>query len=146
MVTTASTVLVPAPVEEVWDLLAAFADISWWADNVSQSSLLTDGPIGLGSVRRVQVGRSALRETITTWEPGRALGYRIAGLPAIVHEAGNVWTLETQGEGTAVTLTGTAAVRGGPLLGRVVGRQLGKEGGVLLDSLRRHLTNQQEER
>ena len=67
MATTASRATVAAPVETVWEALASFADISRWSRTVAQSSLLTVGPPGPGVTRRVQVGRSALRETIDEW-------------------------------------------------------------------------------
>lgn len=143
MTTTVSHVTVAAPVDVVWDLLAGFADISTWASNVSQSSLLTTTAPGPGAVRRVQVGRTALRETVTRWEPGHALAYDIAGLPAVVTAARNTWTLESSGTGTVVTLTGEASTRGGPLVARLVARQLGKAGDELVRSLAAHLRRQQ---
>ena len=142
MPTTASHVSVTAPVDAVWDLLAEYAEISRWASNVSQSSLLTAGAPGPGAVRRVQVGRAALRETVTTWEPGRSLAYRLQGLPAIVTAASNTWTLRPDGAGTAVTLTSEAQTRGGPLVARLVGRQLGKAVETLVRDLAAELERQ----
>src|SRR4051812_39697140 len=142
MTSTASHVSVAAPVEVVWDLLADFAGISSWASNVSQSSLLTTAAPGPGAVRRVQVGRAALRETVVRWEPGRALAYDIAGLPAVVTAARNTWTLEPSGTGTSVTLTGDVETRGGPLIARLVARQVGKAGDQLVQSLAAHLRRQ----
>jgi carbon monoxide dehydrogenase subunit G len=139
MTSTASHVSVAAPVEVVWELLADFADISSWASNVSQSSLLTTTALGLGAVRRVQVGRAALRETVVRWDPGQALAYDIAGLPAVVTAARNTWTLERDGTGTAVTLTGDVETRGGPLVARLVARQVGKACDELVQSLAAHL-------
>lgn len=139
MTSTVSSISVAAPVEVVWDLLARFADISSWASNVSQSSLLTSTAPGPGAVRRVQVGRAALRETVVRWEPGRALGYDIAGLPAIVTAARNTWTLESAGAGTSVTLTGEVETRGGPLVARLVARQVGRACEELVQSLATHL-------
>jgi hypothetical protein len=142
MTSTASHVSVTAPVEVVWELLADFAGISGWASNVSQSSLLTPTPPGLDAVRRVQVGRAALRETVVRWEPGRVLAYDIAGLPAVVTSARNTWTLGHGGSGTAVTLTGDVETRGGPLVARLVARQVGKAGDELVRSLAAHLRRQ----
>jgi polyketide cyclase/dehydrase/lipid transport protein len=135
MTTTVSQVSVDAPAEAVWDLLAGFADISAWASNVAQSSLLTPGPPGPGAVRRVQVGRAALRETVTAWEPGRTLAYDIAGLPVVVTAAGNTWTLAPRGTGTSVTLTGEVQTRGGPLVARIVGRKIGQANAELVQCL-----------
>jgi carbon monoxide dehydrogenase subunit G len=142
MTSTASHVSVAAPVEMVWELLADFAGISSWASNVSQSSLLTSTAPGLGAVRRVQVGRAALRETVVRWQPGRALAYDIAGLPAVVTSARNTWVLEPSGTGTSVTLTGDVETRGGPLVARLVARQVGKACDQLVQSLAAHLGRQ----
>jgi uncharacterized protein YndB with AHSA1/START domain len=139
MPTTASQVIVEAPVEVVWDLLAGFADISRWAGPVSQSSLLTATAPGMGAVRRVQVGRAALRETVVRWEPGHALSYEIAGLPAIVTSARNTWTLEPSGAGTTVTLACEVETRGGPLVARIVARKVGQANEELVQSLAAHL-------
>ena len=139
MTSTASNVSVAAPVEVVWDVLADFADISSWAGPVSQSSLLTEAAPGLGAVRRVQIGRAALRETVVRWEPGRALSYDIAGLPAVVTAARNTWTLEPSGSDTLLTLTCDLETRGGPLVARIVARQVGKANEQLVQSLVAHL-------
>ena len=142
MTTTVSRVSVGAPVEVVWQLLAGYADICRWAGNVDQSSLLTAGAPGPGAVRRVQVGRAALRETVTVWEPDRALGYDIAGLPAIVTAASNTWTLAADGAGTVVTLTGAVTTRGGPAVARLVARKVGQANEQLVQSLATHLREQ----
>ena len=104
MATTASRATVAAPVETVWEALASFADISRWSRTVAQSSLLTAGPPGPGVTRRVQVGRSALRETVDEWEPGVRIGYRIEGLPAVVRSAHNTWQLAAAGERRVVVI------------------------------------------
>lgn len=135
MATTSSNAIVNAPIETVWETLARFEDISQWGRGVDQSSLLTDGSPGLGSVRRVQVGRTTLRETITVWEPLRTLGYRIEGLPPLVNTASNTWTLETAGARTRVTLTGEVEAKGGPLPSRLVARLIGKAGKDLVAGL-----------
>lgn len=139
MATTASRATVTAPVEAVWEALARFADISRWARAVTQSSMLTPGPVGPGACRRVQVGRMALRETIETWEPGERLGYRIDGLPAIVVSAANTWSL-APGEdgGTEITLTGEVATKVPPAARLVAGR-VGKTNEDLLADLVVHV-------
>lgn len=135
MATTASSARVQARPDEVWAVLATFGDISRWGRGVTHSTLLTSGPIGPGSVRRVQVGRVALRETIVRWEPGEALGYTIAGLPPIVQSATNTWTLAAVDGGTEITLTSEVATRGGPVVARLVGRRLGDAGRDLVAGL-----------
>jgi hypothetical protein len=90
---------------DVWVALAAFDRISAWADNVDHSALLTDGPPGVGTARRVQVGRMALVETITTWIPEVELAYTISGLPPVVGSVENRWNLRSADRGTLVSLT-----------------------------------------
>ncbi|MEP9364940.1 SRPBCC family protein [Nocardioides sp. CN2-186] len=143
MTTTVSQMSVEASVDAVWDVLAGFADISRWANGVSQSSLLSAGSPGPGAVRRVQVGRSALRETVTTWEPGSRLAYDIAGLPAIVKSASNTWTLEPDARGTSITLTGAIETRGGPLVAKIVAGKVGQANEDLVQDLASHLWRQQ---
>ena len=49
---------------EVWKALADFAAIAEWAPNCDHSSWASDVREGVGAVRRVQVGRVAILETI----------------------------------------------------------------------------------
>ncbi len=141
MATTSSTITLPVPIETVWATLAHFEDVARWGRGVSQSNLLTEAPSGLGAVRRVQVGRAALRETIVAWEPLQELGYTIEGLPAIVRSAANTWTLAAAGTGasTRVTLSGEVETRAGRLLDKVVARKIGSANVELLAGLEDHL-------
>lgn len=141
MATTSSTITLPVPLETVWATLARFEDVARWGRGVSQSSLLTEAPSGIGAVRRVQVGRAALRETITAWTPLQELGYTIEGLPAIVRSAANTWTLAASGTGTStrVTLSGEIETKAGRLLDKVVARKIASANAELLAGLEHHL-------
>ena len=90
MATTASRATVAAPVETVWEALASFADISRWSHRRPGSLLTVGRPVRV--TRRVQVGRSALRETVDEWEPGSASA-TASRLPAVVRSAHNTWQL-----------------------------------------------------
>ena len=138
MVSTSSTTVIPSAVEVVWASLARFEDISRWGRGVDQSSALTQAASGPGATRRVQVGRNALRETITVWEPPHRLGYTIMGLPQVVREASNTWVLVAEGGATRVTLTTEVHTKGGPVLSHLVARKLGRAGEQLLAGLYDH--------
>jgi hypothetical protein len=138
MARTSSSAVVPAPVEAVWATLSRFGDLSEWGAGVSQSSLLTEASEGVGATRRVQVGRNALRETVTVWQPPRSLGYRIVGLPPVVVEASNTWTLVAEGAATRATLTSEVRTKAGPVVSRIVARKMGQAGKQLLQGLRTH--------
>jgi uncharacterized protein YndB with AHSA1/START domain len=140
MASSSTSRVIPVPPARVWEVLADFGAISRWGTGVDQSSMLSDGPIGLGSTRRVQVGRNTLRETITTWEPQSRLGYTLVGLPPVVRAATNTWSLAAEGTGTAVTLTSEVRTKGGPVLAHVVIGRLGKAGKQLVDGLAQHLS------
>jgi hypothetical protein len=100
--------IVAAHPKEVWDVLADFGSISSWADNIDHSCILNHGSEPVGTTRRVQIGRNALVERITEFDPTWALAYDVEGLPKRVHRFTNRWTLRAaQGGKTVVTLTST---------------------------------------
>jgi Polyketide cyclase / dehydrase and lipid transport len=107
---------VAATPQEVWDVLADFGSISSWADNVDHSCILNHGSEPVGTTRRVQIGRNALVERITEFDPTWALAYDVEGLPKRVHRFINRWTLRAaQGGKTVVTLTSTVEIGSGRL-------------------------------
>ncbi|MGB7162851.1 MAG: SRPBCC family protein [Mycobacterium sp.] len=100
----------------VWDVLADFGSISSWADNIDHSCILNHGGEPIGTTRRVQIGRNALVEQITEFEPTRALGYDVEGLPKRLRRFNNRWSLRPTDNGTTiVTLTSTVEIGSGPL-------------------------------
>ncbi len=130
--------------EAVWRVLAAFDRIAEWAPNVDHSCLLTDQEWGVGAVRRVQVGRAVLIETVRSWEPGSSLSYAITGLPKVVRSVVNTWQLDPFGSGTRVTLI--TDIDTGPrppqqLIARFIGRKLAEASDEMLDGLVAHVTH-----
>jgi hypothetical protein len=107
---------IAAEPKEVWDVLADFGSISSWADNVDHSCILNHGSEPVGTTRRVQIGRNALVERITEFDPTWGLAYDVEGLPKRLHRFNNRWTLRRVQEGhTVVTLTSTVEIGSGPL-------------------------------
>lgn len=109
MVTTSSSCSIDAPLSDVWAVLADFGRLAEWAVSVDHSECLTVPPVVVGSIRRVQVGRRVLLETITTWEPEATLAYSIEGLPPVVGAVSNTWTLAAEETGTTLILTASVA-------------------------------------
>jgi hypothetical protein len=134
-----------AELDAVWEVLADFAAISAWADNVEHSCLLErsddGGPLGMS--RRVQVGRNALVERIVVFEAPTTLAYDLEGLPPRLRTVRNRWELAPQGErSTLVTVTTTVGIGGRPpqqLAERVVGRMISRQSVVMLTGLAAHL-------
>ena len=112
--------------QAVWDVLADFGALSSWARNVDHSCLLEHGAdgVGVGTSRRVQVGRNTLVERVTDCVPTDTLGYAIEGLTRRLHRVANRWTLEPAAPGfTAVTVTTTVEIGTNPVA-RVAERAL----------------------
>lgn len=130
---------VDRPADEVWAALADFGGIARWAPNVSHSCLTGQQVEGVGTERRVQVGRDALIERVTEWAPGERLAYTVEGLPPIVRSLVNAWTLEEHGSSTTVTLTSRVS---GPLAGRLLAPVLRRSSRHMLAGLERHLENE----
>jgi hypothetical protein len=102
---------IAAEPREVWDVLADFGSISSWADNIDHSCILNHGSEPVGTTRRVQIGRNALVERITEFDPTWALAYDVEGLPKRLRRFTNRWTLRRiHGGDTVVTLTTTVEI------------------------------------
>ena len=128
---------------EVWGVLAEFDKIAGWASNVDHSSFTTNGAVGVGTVRRVQVGRNALLEEIREWEPNDRLVYSIDGLPPVVRSVTNTWQLNPIEAGTEITLT--SSIDAGPrppqkVAARLFGRAMAKASATMLAGLAQHLS------
>lgn len=138
------TSTVAAPVGAVWDLLADFGSLSGWVPEVDHSCLLHAGPPGVGTIRRVQVGRTTLLETVTSWSPPSRLSYDITGLPPALRHVANDWRLDVVDHGTEVTVTTT--VDAGPrppqrLVARLVARRMAATSDQMLAGLTAALTS-----
>ena len=107
---------VAAGAKDIWDVLADFGSISAWADNIDHSCTLNHGSEPVGTTRRVQIGRNALVERITEFDPTWALAYDVEGLPKRLRRFNNRWTLRSaQGGNTVVTLTSTVEIGSLPI-------------------------------
>lgn len=144
MVQIERTARIAAPVHDVWTLLADLGGISAWAPNVDHSCLLTEQADGPGTVRRVQAGRTTLRETVTVWEPDATLAYTITGLPPVVRTVSTTWRLAAADGGATTDVTVTSEITPGPrpphrVAARVVGRVLASAADRMLTGLDSHL-------
>lgn len=130
---------VAAEPKEVWDVLADFGSISSWADNVDHSCILNHTSEHVGTTRRVQLGRHALVERITEFDPTWALAYDVEGLPKRLRRFTNRWTLRAAQSGTTVvTLTtiieiGSSSIQ--TLAERALCRVQLRQSEVMLDGL-----------
>jgi len=134
---------VAAQPQAIWDVLADFGAISSWADNVDHSCLLSPEAhaVGVGTTRRVQVGRNTLVERVTDFGPPSTLAYDVEGFPRWL-KVNNRWALAGSGGTTEVTLTTTVDLGANPLATfaeRALGWFVAKQSDTLLDGLARQL-------
>lgn len=133
--------IIAASPRAVWDVLADFGALSSWAGNVDHSCLLEHGAdgTGVGTSRRVQVGRDTLVERITEFDAPYALAYAIEGLPRRLRRVSNRWSLAPAGpDSTAVTLTSTVHIGTNPaaaLAERAMCRFMSKQSDAMLTGL-----------
>jgi carbon monoxide dehydrogenase subunit G len=135
---------IAAAPQEIWDVLADFGALSTWVDRADHSSILVHGPDGdpIGTTRRVQMGRNTLVERIVEFDPTHALAYDIEGLPKMLGQVTNRWTLRPSGQSTVVTLTSTVQIGSGrlqQLAERVVCRVMARESDGMLAGLAKRL-------
>jgi hypothetical protein len=129
------TAAIGASTDAVWATLADFGGLARWAPMIDHSRLVTEGAIGVGSVRRVQVGRQAVLEEIVDWQPATALTYRITGLPPIIRRATTTWELMPGADGCRIRVG--SAVEGPPAISQLVTRRLERTDSKLLQALSR---------
>ncbi len=103
--------VVDASPEEVWRVLGDFGTEHRWTRSVAHCERDT-AEVRVGTSRRCRLprpllGRSEVTETLTEYEPGRSLAYRLDGAAGPFASAASRWSLAPTPEGrTAVTVEG----------------------------------------
>jgi len=147
-VKTERTLAIPADPDAIWAVLADFTTISRWAPKVEHSAPASGAHGGIGAVRRVQVGRLALLETVTEWEPSRRLSYLVAGLPPAAGAVTTTWQISPQNGAAVASVTSVIEPGPGPagrIASRVVLRALAKAAEAMLGGLAQHVCNLEEQ-
>ncbi len=140
MADIARTRTIAATPHDVWNVLADFGAISTWVDRIDHSSILVHGATGLsiGTTRRIQIGRNTVIERIVDLDPPHTVAYAVEGLPRMLGNITNRWSLRPDAESTAVTLTSTIEIgsrRIQQIAERVMCRGIARESDSLLAGL-----------
>lgn len=114
--------------DDVWEVLADFANVAEWAPFLTQSRVITEGDVGIGS-RRLIRHRWGFRlyETVNEWEEGEHMAYAVRGAPYPIEGLRESWRIAGNGNGTVVTTRVGYRVRlgsAGALLDRIVIRPM----------------------
>jgi uncharacterized protein YndB with AHSA1/START domain len=110
---------IPAPADEVFDLLADHAHYDRFRP-IHGSELIREGdpaPNGVGALRRIKVRPLVFEEEITAYEPPTRLDYLIVKLNVPFQHHGGSITLTADGYGTSVDWRSSYTVPT-PLIGR----------------------------
>ena len=108
---------------EIWEVLADFGALASWVPMIQHTCPLSDQTEGVGTVRRVQVQRQTLVETVTVWSPPDTLTYTIEGFPPIAGVPVTTWRLIADGPNTRVTVSTDLDTGRNPIR-RLVGRKV----------------------
>ena len=141
MAKKSTSIIISTSIEEVWEVISEFDQISMWAENVDHSSFLSDQTEGVGSTRRIQMGSNVVQETVTIWEAPKKLSYEIAGLPPVFRRITNTWDLVDDGSETRVQLTAQITPVRPPaeILAKVLSRFFTQINEKMLTGLKTHI-------
>ncbi|MEM8908414.1 MAG: SRPBCC family protein [Bacteroidota bacterium] len=114
-----SSIVVAAPIEEVWKLLAEeFGEIGKWASGVDHSEGMGESIGGSDCSERActisATGFNDTKERILVYDEKKyLLQYELFhGLPGFVHDAVNSWSLKQEGTATEVSAHTTMYAKG----------------------------------
>ena len=132
-----SSEIAAAPAE-IWEVLADFGALASWVPMIQHTCPLSEQTEGVGTVRRVQVQRQTLVETVTIWTPPTTLAYTIEGLPPIAGVPVTTWRLTPMGNATNVEIVTEVATGWNParsLVAKQVLKRLGLAADMMLVGL-----------
>jgi carbon monoxide dehydrogenase subunit G len=116
MSTFETDVIVDAPVEQVWDVLANIGAIHEWNPGVRESYATSEDTTGLGATRFCDLGgKNYLDEQVVEFEYCRKLTMRVTGTNMPLKAVDIHFTLEAQGDQTRVTCAPDYTVKYGPM-------------------------------
>ena len=125
------SIVIARPVNTVFEYLADFSNIPQWRGAVAESSMKTDGPVGVGTrfetVSQFLGRRSASIQEVTDYEPDAKLAYVGDGGPIGAIKATYLFSAEDGG--TRIDFVGEANPGGlfkllEPLIGPLARRQI----------------------
>ena len=134
---------IAATAKEVFDALADHETWPEWFTAIDKVERIGDLHDGIGSKRRVHIGRAHVDEEFIVWEPGKAWGFTVfeANMPPLLGTLNELVTIQEIGP-DRVRVTYLMAYDpkpwAKPVL-RLASRRLKKELGEALDNLGRHI-------
>lgn len=121
MSTIHNEILIEAPIEKIWSVLASPELLDKYDPTVRSSSLISDGKTSLGAKRRVDMldGKNWFEEEITVYEPNESLTYELTACSFPVHKLKHSYSFEKIGGQTKVSQVMEYTVKFG-ILGKLL--------------------------
>ena len=138
-----SQIIIDAPVEKVWEVLADFGEVYRWAPTVTKAYSTSENSNGRDASRHCDVaGFGSIEETVTEWNDGREFTYSFTGAGPI-SGGYSTWSVKPQGDKTVVYTNIRYGVRFGPIgslmNAMIIRRKLRQSLAVTLEGLKRHV-------
>lgn len=104
MSTIHNEILIEAPVEKIWNVLASPELLEKYDPTVRKSSLISDKKTSLGAKRRVDMldGKNWFEEEITVYKPNESLTYELTACSFPVYKLKHSYSFQKIGEQTKV--------------------------------------------
>ena len=98
------SVVIQAPIENVWAALADFGDVAAWAPYMRVSHLLGDQATGVGTRRAMQHELGfRFEERVTEWTEGEGIAFDVRKAPWPMTKVAESWRIEAVDNGVQVT-------------------------------------------
>ena len=138
-----SQIIIDAPAQQVWEVLADFGSVYRWAPSVTDSYATSDNNSGLEAARHCDItGFGGIEESITEWNEGRDFTYIASGVGPI-SGAYSTWSVKPMGDKSLVYTNLRYGLRFGPLGALmnflILRRKLEQSLGNALEGLKHHV-------
>ena len=102
MTKVSGQIVIDAPAERVWEVLADFGGVQKWAPGVSESHSTSSSNSGADAARHCEIpGFGGVEEFVTDWVEGVSFTYRIKPF-GLIDESTSTWKITPQGDKTLV--------------------------------------------
>lgn len=105
-------IVIKAPKQAVWDVMADFGSAAPWAPGMRHSSLKGERKTGVGTHRILQhVWGFSIEEIVTEWVDGAGYSFKLVKAPYPMRDVCETWILRPDGNQALLTITVSYGMR-----------------------------------